>query len=81
MITAAGLIMAASMYGLVFASAGGVVQNFRPRVELLLDTFLVRTVTDTPLPCWLGRRTSGCRQAAAGNLVAMADAVCTTGQT
>jgi putative drug exporter of the RND superfamily len=45
-ITAAGLIMAASMYGLVFASLSSVVQGaFVLGTGLLLDTFLVRTVT------------------------------------
>lgn len=45
-ITAAGLIMAASMYGLVFASLSSVVQDaFVLGTGLLLDTFLVRTVT------------------------------------
>jgi RND superfamily putative drug exporter len=45
-ITSAGLIFAASMFGLVFSSIGGVVQvGFIIGVGLLLDTFLVRTVT------------------------------------
>ncbi len=45
-ITAAGLIMAASMFGLVFASLSNVVQSgFVLGTGLLLDTFLVRTVT------------------------------------
>ncbi len=45
-ITAAGLIMAASMYGLLFASLSSVVQDaFVLGTGLLLDTFLVRTVT------------------------------------
>jgi putative drug exporter of the RND superfamily len=44
-ITAAGLIMAASMYGLVFSSLANVVQGgFVLGTGLLLDTFLVRTV-------------------------------------
>jgi RND superfamily putative drug exporter len=45
-ITAAGLIMAASMFGLLFASLINVVQSaFVLGTGLLLDTFLVRTVT------------------------------------
>jgi putative drug exporter of the RND superfamily len=45
-ITAAGLIMAASMFGLVFSSLVNVVQaGFVLGTGLLLDTFLVRTVT------------------------------------
>ena len=45
-ITAAGLIFAASMFGLLFASIGNVVQgSFVVGIGLLLDTFLVRTIT------------------------------------
>ena len=45
-ITAAGLIFAASMFGLLFASIGTVVQgSFVVGIGLLLDTFLVRTIT------------------------------------
>ena len=45
-ITAAGLIFAASMWGLLFSSIGTVVQGgFVIGVGILLDTFLVRTVT------------------------------------
>ena len=45
MITAAGLIFAASMWGLLFSSIGTVVQGgFVIGAGILLDTFLVRTV-------------------------------------
>ena len=45
-ITAAGLIFAASMLGLQFASIGTLVQiGFIIGVGILLDTFLVRTIT------------------------------------
>ena len=45
-ITSAGLIFAASMFGLVFSSIAGVMQiGFIIGVGLLLDTFLVRTLT------------------------------------
>jgi putative drug exporter of the RND superfamily len=55
-ITAAGLIMAASMYGLVFASLSHVVQfAFVLGTGLLLDTFLVRTVTVPALAVLVGR--------------------------
>lgn len=56
MITAAGLIMAASMYGLVFASLGSVVQGaFVLGTGLLLDTFLVRTVTVPAIAVLVGQ--------------------------
>lgn len=55
-ITAAGLIMAASMYGLVFASLGSVVQGaFVLGTGLLLDTFLVRTVTVPAIAVLVGQ--------------------------
>ena len=55
-ITAAGLIMAASMYGLLFASLGNVVQGaFVLGTGLLLDTFLVRTVTVPAIAVLVGR--------------------------
>jgi RND superfamily putative drug exporter len=55
-ITAAGLIMAASMYGLVFASLSSVVQGaFVLGTGLLLDTFLVRTVTVPAIAVLVGR--------------------------
>ncbi len=45
-ITAAGLIFAASMWGLLFSSIGTVVQGgFVIGAGILLDTFLVRTLT------------------------------------
>ena len=45
-ITAAGLIFAASMFGLLFSSIGVVVQGgFVIGVGILVDTFLVRTIT------------------------------------
>ena len=45
-ITAAGLIFAASMFGLLFASISTMVQaGFVIGIGLLLDTFLVRTIT------------------------------------
>lgn len=45
-ITAAGLIFAASMFGLLFASISTLVQaGFVVGVGILLDTFVVRTVT------------------------------------
>jgi RND superfamily putative drug exporter len=55
-ITAAGLIMAASMFGLVFASLGNVVQSgFVLAAGLLLDTFLLRTVTVPAIAVLVGR--------------------------
>ncbi|MGD1344790.1 RND family transporter [Mycobacterium seoulense] len=55
-ITAAGLIMAASMYGLVFASLATVIQGgFVLGTGLLLDTFLVRTVTVPAIAVLVGR--------------------------
>lgn len=55
-ITAAGLIFAASMCGLLFSSIGTVVQGgFVIGVGILLDTFLVRTVTVPAVAALLGR--------------------------
>lgn len=55
-ITAAGLIFAASMFGLLFSSIGTVVQGgFVIGVGILLDTFLVRTVTVPAVATLLGR--------------------------
>lgn len=63
-ITAAGLIMAASMYGLVFASLGSVVQGaFVLGTGLCWIPSWCVPLPCPPLPCWLGRRTGGCRQA------------------
>jgi RND superfamily putative drug exporter len=55
-ITAAGLIMAASMFGLVFASLSNVVQSgFVLGAGLLLDTFLLRTVTVPAIAVLVGQ--------------------------
>ncbi len=54
-ITAAGLIFAASMFGLLFASITTIVQaGFVVGVGILLDTFLVRTVTVPATAALLG---------------------------
>jgi RND superfamily putative drug exporter len=55
-ITAAGLIFAASMGGLLFSSIGTVVQaGFVIGVGILLDTFLVRTITVPAVATLVGR--------------------------
>jgi RND superfamily putative drug exporter len=55
-ITAAGLIFAASMSGLLFSSITTVVQGgFMIGVGVLLDTFLVRTVTVPAMAALVGR--------------------------
>ena len=55
-ITSAGIIFAASMFGLTFGSIAGMVQvGFIIGVGLLLDTFLVRTVTVPALAVLVGR--------------------------
>lgn len=55
-ITSAGLIFAASMFGLTTSSIAGVVQiGFVIGVGLLLDTFLVRTVTVPAIAVLLGK--------------------------
>ncbi|OBK50235.1 RND family transporter [Mycobacterium sp. 1081908.1] len=55
-ITAAGLIFAASMAGLLFSSIGTVVQGgFVIGVGILLDTFLVRTITVPAIAALFGR--------------------------
>ena len=55
-ITSAGVIFAASMFGLLFSSISGIVQvGFIIGVGLLLDTFLVRTVTVPALAVLSGR--------------------------
>jgi RND superfamily putative drug exporter len=55
-ITAAGLIFAASMCGLLFSSIGTVIQGgFVIGVGILLDTFLVRTVTVPAIAALVGR--------------------------
>jgi putative drug exporter of the RND superfamily len=55
-ITAAGLIFAASMFGLLFASVTTVIQaGFVVGVGILLDTFLVRTITVPAIAVLAGR--------------------------
>jgi RND superfamily putative drug exporter len=55
-ITAAGLIFAASMCGLLFSSIGTVVQGgFVIGAGILLDTFLVRTITVPAIAVLVGR--------------------------
>lgn len=55
-ITAAGMIFAASMCGLMFSSIGTVVQGgFIIGVGILLDTFLVRTITVPAIATLAGR--------------------------
>ncbi|MGE2721270.1 RND family transporter [Mycolicibacterium celeriflavum] len=55
-ITAAGLIFAASMTGLLFSSIGTVVQGgFVIGVGILLDTFVVRTITVPAVAALIGR--------------------------
>ena len=55
-ITAAGLIFAASMCGLLFSSIGTVVQGgVVIGVGILLDTFLVRTITVPAIAALVGR--------------------------
>ncbi|MBX9640158.1 MAG: MMPL family transporter, partial [Mycobacteriaceae bacterium] len=55
-ITAAGLIFAASMGGLLFSTIGTVVQGgFVIGVGILLDTFLVRTITVPAVATLIGR--------------------------
>jgi putative drug exporter of the RND superfamily len=55
-ITAAGLIFAASMCGLLFSSVGTVIQGgFVIGVGILLDTFLVRTITVPAIAALVGR--------------------------
>jgi RND superfamily putative drug exporter len=55
-ITAAGLIFAASVGGLLFSSIGIVVQGgFVIAVGILLDTFVVRTITVPAMAALLGR--------------------------
>ncbi len=55
-ITAAGLIFAASMFGLLFASITMMVQaGFVLGMGILLDTFLVRTVTVPAIATLVGK--------------------------
>jgi len=54
-ITAAGLIFAASMFGLLFSSISTIVQaGFVVGVGILLDTFVVRTITVPAIAALLG---------------------------
>ncbi len=55
-ITAAGLIFAASMFGLLFSSIGTVIQaGLVIGVGILLDTFLVRTITVPAIATLVGK--------------------------
>ena len=55
-VTAAGLIFAASMFGLLFASISTIIQaGFVVGTGILLDTFLVRTVTVPAMAVLVGR--------------------------
>jgi RND superfamily putative drug exporter len=55
-ITSAGLIFAASMFGLTFSSISNIVQvGFIIGVGLLLDTFLVRTITVPAMAVLVGK--------------------------
>jgi RND superfamily putative drug exporter len=55
-ITAAGVIFAASMFGLLFASISSMVQSgFIIGTGLLLDTFLVRTITVPSIAVLVGK--------------------------
>ncbi|MGB8403077.1 MAG: RND family transporter [Mycobacterium sp.] len=55
-ITAAGLIFAASMWGLLFSSIGTVIQGgFVIGAGILLDTFLVRTITVPAMATLVGK--------------------------
>jgi RND superfamily putative drug exporter len=55
-ITAAGLIFAASMWGLLFSNISTVVQGgFVIGIGVLLDTFLVRTITVPAMATLVGR--------------------------
>jgi RND superfamily putative drug exporter len=55
-ITAAGLIFAASMFGLLFSSITTNIQaGFVVGIGILLDTFLVRTVTVPAMAVLVGR--------------------------
>jgi RND superfamily putative drug exporter len=55
-ITAAGVIFAASMYGMLFASTSTVVQaGFVIGTGLLLDTFIVRTITVPAIAVLVGK--------------------------
>jgi putative drug exporter of the RND superfamily len=55
-ITSAGIIFAASMFGLLFGSLSAMVQTgFMIGMGLLIDTFVVRTITVPALAAMIGR--------------------------
>jgi putative drug exporter of the RND superfamily len=55
-ITSAGIIFAASMFGLMFGSISTMVQiGFIIGAGLLIDTFVVRTITVPALAALIGR--------------------------
>ncbi|MFV8167378.1 RND family transporter [Mycobacterium sp. 134] len=68
-ITAAGLIFAASVAGLMFSSIGIVVQGgFMIGVGILLDTFVVRTITVPAIAALVGKANWWPSRAAGGRL-------------
>lgn len=68
-ITAAGLIFAASVAGLMFSSIGIVVQGgFMIGVGILLDTFVVRTITVPAIAALIGKANWWPSKAAGGRL-------------
>lgn len=72
-ITAAGLIFAASMAGLLFSSIGIVIQGgFVIGVGILLDTFVVRTITVPAVAALVGRANWWPSRAAGGRRRALA---------
>lgn len=74
-ITAAGLIFAASMGGLLFSSIGIVIQGgFVIGVGILLDTFVVRTITVPAIAALMGRANWWPSQVGAGRPVPRAPA-------
>jgi putative drug exporter of the RND superfamily len=74
-ITAAGLIFAASMGGLLFSSIGIVIQGgFVIGVGILLDTFVVRTITVPAIAALVGRANWWPSRVSAGRSVSRAPA-------
>ncbi|TMS50854.1 RND family transporter [Mycobacterium sp. DBP42] len=68
-ITAAGLIFAASVAGLMFSSIGIVVQGgFMIGIGILLDTFVVRTITVPAIAALIGKANWWPSRAADGRL-------------
>ncbi|BBZ28130.1 putative transport protein MmpL8 [Mycolicibacterium madagascariense] len=71
-ITSAGLIFAAPMFAMVFSSIGSMVQGgFIIGVGLLLDTFIVRTITVPALAVLMGKANwwpSGRRRVSGGDI-------------